>query len=116
MSEPTTSAAFIAAIFKFFVSTLPAAIGSFVSLRFMPDSLSKKERFLSLFSGYFLGSYFGRGLVEYLGIQSGHIEDAVIFGVALFGLSFVSHAMLEMQPFLHALRKRFVGSSKENEQ
>lgn len=114
MPEPTLSA-LLAAILKFLVSTLPAAIGSFVSLRFMPEALSKRERFFSLLSGYFLGSYFGRGLSEYLDIKSGHVEDAVIFGVALFGLSFVSNAMVEVQPLLRALRQRFIGAAKKDE-
>ena len=114
MPEPTLTA-IAAALLKFFGTTLPAAIGSFVSLRFMPNELTKKERFLSLISGYFLGSYFGRGIVEYLEIKSGHIEDAVIFGVALFGLSFVSNAMVEIQPLLRALRRRFVGSAGKEE-
>ena len=114
MPEPTLSA-LAATLLKFFVSTLPAAVGSFVSLRFMPNDLSKAERFLSLLSGYFLGSYFGRGISEYLEIKAGHVEDAVIFGVALFGLSFVSNAMVEVQPLLRALRRRFVGTASKEE-
>ena len=115
MAEPTITVLF-AATFKFLSSTLPAAIGSFVSLRFMPAALSKAERFWSLLSGYFLGSYFGRGLVAYLDIKSDHVEDAVIFGVALFGLSFVSNAMVEIQPLIRALRQRFVGRANKEDQ
>lgn len=115
MPEPTTLSALVAALSKFIVTTLPAAVGSFVSLRFMPNTLSKRERFFSLLSGYFLGTYLGRGLAAYLDIQSGHVEDAVVFGVALFGLSFVSNAMVEVQPLLRALRQRFVGAAKKDE-
>jgi hypothetical protein len=112
MPEPTIAAIF-AALMKFFGSTMPAAIGSFISLRFIPDGLSKRERFFSLLSGYFLGSYIGRGLVEYLDIKGGHVEDAVIFGVALFGLSFVSNAMIEVQPLIRAVRLKFIGTSRD---
>ncbi len=101
-------------VFNFFLTTLPAAFGSFVSLRFMPEGATLLNRIVALISSYLIGSYVGRGIADYYGIQASHISDMIIFGTALFGLSFVANLMLEVKPIVSAASNRIIDRIKGN--
>ncbi|TXG97762.1 MAG: hypothetical protein E6R08_06480 [Nevskiaceae bacterium] len=88
---------------------LPAAAGAVVSVKFLPSSLSRFQRYTSVLSAYAIGTYVGRGLCEWQGITSERAVDAVVFGVAIFGMSFVGTAISEIKPALKALRTKFIG-------
>lgn len=95
---------------------LPAAAGAVVSVKFLPSSLTRFQRFTSVVSAYAIGTYVGRGLCEWQGITSARAIDAVVFGVAIFGMSFVGTAISEIKPVLESLRTKFIGPAPSDTQ
>lgn len=96
------------------VEYLPAAAGAAVSLKFLPSGLSQLERFASMISAYLIGTYIGRGITGYLNIHEPRAVDAIVFGVALFGMTFVGTMISEIKPALQAARKRWIGEAPED--
>ncbi len=105
--EPTS--VFGAALLKIFVDLMPAAIGAFISMRFIPQTLTRAQKVASIFSAWAVGTYFGRGIASYLNITNPHIADAILFGVALFGLSFAGTVIQELKPIIQAATRRWIG-------
>ena len=98
---------------KYFIQIFPAALGSFISLRFLPAGLSKSKLLTAWLSAWGIGTFAGRGLAEYLEVTNPHISDALMFGMALFGLSIAGAILNEIPTVVHLVREKIFGRSDD---
>lgn len=106
MADPIQN---LGVISKIAAEALPAAVGAMISMRFVSPELGKGQRFIAAMCAYAIGTYFGRGVCEYLHVDQPRVVDAIVFGTALFGMAFVGTAMNEIKPLLQAIRHRWIG-------
>jgi hypothetical protein len=101
----------LTAIGRALVDAIPSMLGSLVSLRFIPNVMSRSERLFALCCSYATGTYLGRGFAAYLEIHNTRIEDMIVFSFAIFGLSFISAVLSEMKPIIRGVATRWIGKS-----
>ena len=98
---------------KFLAQMLPSAFGSLVSLRFLPEGLSKGKLLTAWISAWAIGTFIGRGAAEYLTVTNERVSDALMFGFALFGLSLAGAILNEIPSAIKSFRERFLGIKAE---
>lgn len=105
---------YLMATLKFILQILPAAVGSMISLRFLPEGLSRAKIFTAWLSAWGIGTFVGRGVASFLDITNHHVSDALMFGFALFGLSLAGAILNEIPVAIRVIRERFLGKSSVN--
>jgi xanthosine utilization system XapX-like protein len=81
---------------------LPALIGAYISLRFVPG-MSFPERLFNLSAGCFLGGYFAPGIAEWFALDGSRVTAAVAVLVGLFGLHIADSMMQWIKAFTAAV-------------
>jgi len=109
--SPEALATAVALVFKTIVQVVPSAFGAFVSLRFLPEGLSRWKLLTAWLSAWATGTFFGRGVSEYLDISNTHVADALMFGFAVFGLAFVGAVLNEIPKIISTIRQKYAGGS-----
>ena len=110
---PESTSALFALFTKLVLQAFPAAFGAIASLKFLPDTLSKRQRVFSVICAFGIATYFGRGIAEYYHVENSHVKDMIVFGAGLFGLAFAGAAMAELKPLTRAIRIRYFGDATE---
>ncbi len=101
-----------AAVGKVLVDVAPTALGAFISMQYVAPNLSRWQKMSALISAWAIGTYAGRAVIAYLDVKNERIADAIMLGVALFGMSFVSTLMSEIKPIVKGLLNRYLGGQK----
>lgn len=97
--------------FKILVYMLPAIVGSFVSLRFLPEGVGKLNKLSSFCSSLGIAHFIGRGIAEHYGfIES--VESMVIATTGMVGLTVVSHVINEIPKTIKAFRVKYFEAKK----
>lgn len=97
------------------IQALPGAIGSMLSLQFVPRSFRQSHGrwwagIVSFVVGVAVSHYLGGATLEYFKIAAGSImAQAISFCFGLFGLSLVTNAMAEIRPTFDIIREKFLG-------
>lgn len=101
------------ALKSWMISTLPAAIGSAISLYIGKDKTSKmrKAEVLCVFVfGVALAHYFGGATIEYNNIDPNTLTaDSIKVSIAVVGMGVLTNIMIQLPIAVEALRKKWIG-------
>jgi len=109
MAEPTTSA--LAAAGALLVKIVPGAVGSLITLCFIGDGLTGRQKVVSFLSGAAIAYYVGPAAVSWFSITGSGGPQAIGFLVGLFGLAVTKELFKEINnaDFIGALKRRIFG-------
>ncbi|MDN7848131.1 holin [Burkholderia seminalis] len=109
MAEPTTSLA--AAAGALLVKIVPGAVGSLITLCFIGDGLTGRQKVVSFLSGAAIAYYVGPAAVSWFAITGSGGPQAIGFLVGLFGLAVTKELFKEINnaDFIGALKRRIFG-------
>jgi hypothetical protein len=115
MAEPvSTFAALTATLLKIALASLPGAAGAAVSLKFLGDSLSASQKFVSFLIGFACAIYIAPALIDFFSIGGDRVHSGVEFLVGLFALATCREVFTEINSadLIGALKRRYLGSDK----
>ncbi|MCA8087494.1 holin [Burkholderia cenocepacia] len=109
MAEPTTSV--LAAAGALLAKVIPGAVGSLITLCFIGDGLTGRQKVVSFLSGAAIAYYVGPAAVSCFAITSSGGPQAIGFLVGLFGLAVTKELFKEINnaDFIGALKRRIFG-------
>lgn len=94
-------------------ATIPAAIGSLLSLYVSKEktaAMKRSELFLVFCFGIALAHYIGGAAIEYSKIDAhGIIADAIKLTVGLLGMATLTNVMAQLPLAIEGLRKKWTG-------
>lgn len=101
------------ALKSWIVSTIPAAIGSAISLYIGKDKTSKMRKaeiICVFFFGVALAHYFGGATIEYNDIDPQTLTaDSIKVAIAVVGMGVLTNVMIQLPIAVEALRKKWIG-------
>ena len=94
-------------------ASIPAAIGSLLSLYVSKDktaAMKRGELFFVFLSGIALAHYLGGAAIEYSKIDPhGIISDAIKLTIGLLGMATITNVMTQLPLAIEGLRKKWTG-------
>lgn len=105
-------AAALAEVGKILSQLAPLAIGAGIALRFSMAEMTPRAKICAVATSFALGHYIGGAVVEWFGVGTGYIADAIKIAAAMYGLSATSSINAELPAAIAAIRRKLTGDQK----